>query len=165
MKRYFLNFQILALIMLLSLAKTSYGQQSGNLPVIKPDPRLYDCMDKSYIDGLQSTPRLLLYYNFYLDNSYYLTTTPEKNVDGINISTVSLRNPGPKGEKLFFNEDPASIKTGTFNPLKYDFHTQPNLFTNYLLGNTGKVLVFYSDKAFTEKYKNYLKTFNLNAEK
>jgi hypothetical protein len=165
MKRYITNFQILTIILLLSFAKMSVGQQAGNTVVIKPDARLYDCMDKAYVDGLQSNPRLLLYYNFYLDHSYYLSDIPDKKVDGIDISTVSLRNPGPQGEKLFFHEDPANIKAGTFNPLKYDFKTQANLFTNYLLGNTGKILVFYSDKAFTEKYKTYLKSFNLEAEK
>jgi|GEM_PF-596710 len=163
MKRHIIHFQIIALFLLLPLAKISHGQQSS--PAIKPDPRLYDCMEKSYIDGLKSKPKLLLYYNFFLDNSYYVADAPDKKVNGIEISTVSLRNPDASGKLSLFSEDFSNIKAGSFNPLKYDFHTQPNLFTNYILGKSGKVLVFYSEKVFTEKFNNYLKSINFETAK
>ncbi|MEI6576671.1 MAG: hypothetical protein WCO63_10885 [Bacteroidota bacterium] len=150
---------------MLPVASFCFGQSQGKSTVIKPDPRLYDCLDKSYVDGLKDNPRLLLYYNFFLDNSYYISATPEKKVTGADISTLALRNPGPNGEKLFFSENLSTIKTGSFNPLKYDISLQPNMFTNYYLGQTGKVLVFYSNKEFTEKYRIYLKSFNLDLVK
>lgn len=132
---------------------------------VKPDPRLYDCFEKSYVDGLQSNLRLLHYYNFYLDHSYFISDMPEKPVEWKDISTLALRNPGPNGETLYFSENPAQVKTGTFNPLRYDISLQPTMFTNYLLGKTGKILVFYSNKAFNDKFNDYMKSLNTDLEK
>jgi hypothetical protein len=39
------------------------------------------------------------------------------------------------------------------------------MFTNYLLGKTGKILVFYSNKAFNDKFNDYMKSLNTDLEK
>ncbi len=134
---------------------------------IKPDQRLYNCFTKEYVDGLISNPRLLLYYNFYLDNSWFLSESKaEKPLPGSDISTVPLADNSVGANSLsikgeFYSEDVTKFDVKTFNPLMYDFKTDANYYTSYKLGNTGKAVIFYSHRKFAELYNAYLKSFNL----
>ena len=134
---------------------------SKNQPA--PDARLYDCFTKEYINDLVKNPRLLLYYNFYLDNSYFLTdSNTEKPVQGADISTVKLALNANGESTGFFNEDVTKFDKKTFNPLKYNFVTDYETYTVFTLGTTGKAIVFYPQKRFAEMYNEYLKSFNLD---
>jgi len=140
------------------LCTSLYSQNKG----IKPDPRLYDCFTKEYINQLIKQPRLLAYYNFYLDNAYVVADTDlGKPVESTDISQVKTLDNGLGNGGKLFSEVLNPFNPKKFNPLKYDFQTHPELTTNYKLGNTGKMLVFYPSKVFASMYKEYLKSLNL----
>jgi len=141
------------------LCTSLYSQEKG----IKPDPRLYDCFTKEYVNQLIKQPRLLAYYNFYLDHSYVIREAdPGKPVETIDITTVKTVDNGLGNGDVPFSENIIQFNPARFNPLKYDFKTHPELTTNYKLGNTGKMLVFYPSKVFTSMYNEYLKSLNLD---
>ncbi len=126
---------------------------------VKPDARLYECFDKAYIQQLQKdNPETILYYNFYLDNSYFVgKQVPGKPVQGKNINEITLKNEISSGKVQYFNENVSDFNPKTFNVLKYNFNTDYDKYTNYILGNTGKILIFYPEKKFTKKYNDYKK--------
>jgi hypothetical protein len=163
MKRAFTRLAINVLPILFIIIGLGASAQSNAKNNIKPDSRLYDCFTKEYVNDLVKNPRLLLYYNFYLDHSYFVrTSTPDKPVVGTDISTVKLAL-DEKGESSgSFNEDIANFNEKAFNPLKYNFVTDNENFTVFTLGNTGKAIVFYPQKRFAEMYNEYLKSFNLD---
>jgi len=125
-----------------------------------PDSRLYQCMDKSYVDQLSGEKsEVLLYYNFYLDNSYYIASLKaEKPVTGIDIHTVTL-NEKSGGPVKFFNE--RTYASGTFNPLKYNFTRSLENFTTYVWKEAGVAIIFIPQRQFQERFLEYLKKNNI----
>ncbi|HOV10660.1 MAG TPA: hypothetical protein PLL90_02735, partial [Bacteroidales bacterium] len=78
------------LIFAVFLIGTLHAQQ-----VYKADPRLTECFDQAYLGELEnSRSELLLYYNYYLDNSYYKVdlNTLDKKISAQDIHTVMLQN-------------------------------------------------------------------------
>ncbi len=137
-----------------------FSQNEINSNQIKPDTRLYECFDKTYIQQLQKdNPELILYYNFYLDNSYFIgKEVPEKPVNGKDIHNVTLKRKTSSDKVQYFNEDLSDFNPEKFNVLKYNFDVDYNRYTHYILGNTGKILIFYPKKRFIKKYNDYKKT-------
>jgi hypothetical protein len=156
----------LSVILCLSIINvSSFGQKTDiDFNQINPDARLYECFDKTYIQQLQKdNPELILYYNFYLDNSYFVgKEVPEKPINGKDIHTVTLKNETSSDKIQYFNEDLSKFNPKTFNVLKYNFKTDYNKYTNYILGNTGKILIFYPKKRFIKKYNDYKKSLTNN---
>ena len=70
---------------------------------VKPDARLFECFETSYVNKMeQSNPRLVAYYNFYLENSFYVVNLKQpKPVTGENINTITLIDDLAKGKKIF----------------------------------------------------------------
>ncbi|MHC1706288.1 MAG: hypothetical protein AB9842_02070 [Bacteroidales bacterium] len=139
--------------------------QKLNTREIKADPRLYECFPKNYVDGLSENPRLLLYYNFYLDHSYFISEPKGKAGQGIDITTVRYKEPGPDGQVKYFNEDLNHFNPKKFCALKYNFRPSPEGYTHYILGNTRKVMIFYPAQDFTKKYNEYLQSFGFDTAK
>jgi hypothetical protein len=140
------------------LCTSLYSQDKG----IKPDPRLYDCFTQDYINQLIKQPRLLAYYNFFLDHSYEVRGTDQgKPVESIDISEVKTLDNGLGNGGKAFAEDLTKFNPANFNPLKYDFKTDAELTRCYKLGNTGKMLVFLPATVFDRMYKEYLKSLNI----
>jgi hypothetical protein len=106
-------------------------------------------------------PEGILYYNYYLDNSYYVATNdPSKPTStALDIHTVKTIDASSSGKTSLFSEDLSKFDTKTFNVLKYDFATDFNKYTTYKLGNTGKLLVFYPKAVFIEMFNEYKKSF------
>jgi hypothetical protein len=152
------------LFALFFISHHTIAQQSATRE-IKPDARLYECFPKDYVDGLKDNPRLLLYYNFFLDNAFFVSDAKGKAPQGQDITKVTYKEPGPDGQPRYFNEDLSSFNPKKFNALQYQFNISHDKYTQYLLGNTGKVLIFYPQQYFTQKYREYLKTYNLDTEK
>ncbi len=120
---------------------------------VKPDSRLYQCFSEEYLKNLEtSNPKLIAYYNFYLDHSYFISTgKSEKKVDGNSIFSVKYKEQANK----YFDEDIKVFSTQKFNPLKYDFKIEKNLYSHYLIDDK-TVLIFYPMKRFMKEYKKYL---------
>lgn len=157
--------QVPILLSLFFISFQAFTQQSVTNRELKPDSRLYECFPKDYVDGLKDNPRLLLYYNFYLDNAFFISEAIGKPAQGLDILQVSYKEPGPDGQTRYFDEDLSAFNPKTFNALKYSFSIAKDNYTHYLLGNTGKVLIFYPQQDFVKKYNELLKANNLDTEK
>lgn len=135
---------------LTSLAFTSFSQNNSTS---QPDDRLYQIFDKTYIEQNQE---LMLYYNYYLDNSFYIVSLKsEKPVTGDDIKTVKTRPEFSSGKEISFNEK--IYNKNNFNVLKYNFSTDYNNFKTYIWKESGIALIFYPVKTFQANYKEYLK--------
>ncbi len=157
MNRYIIEKQGVMLLLLCFSAVIGMAQQE-----IRPDPRLYECFSREYVESLNEQPRLLLYYNFFLDHAYFVSDADGKAPQGTDIREVTYREPDENGNFKPFDEDLSKFDPAKFNVLKYDFRIRKDLYTHYKLGDTGKVLVFLPQEQFTAKYNEYLRTFNLN---
>ena len=156
--------QCLIIFALSVLSLQTYSQGNKNRE-IKADPRLYECFSKEYVESLADNPRLLLYYNFYLDHAYFLNIPEGKPSQGVDITTVKYKEPGPDGNIRYFDEDVTKFDPKKFCALKYSFKPSQEGYTHYLLGNTGKVLIFYPANEFTKSYNEYLKSFGFDTAK
>lgn len=122
----------------------------------KADQRLSDCFSQEYITQLEnSNSELIPYYNYYLDNSYYVVDLKSvgKEVTGANIHTVLVSD--NSGGKKYFSE--TSFSKEKFNPLKYHFNLSANSFTTYVWKEAGIAIVFYPLSHISADYKNYMK--------
>jgi len=133
---------------------------AGNISaqgLYKADQRLSDCFSQEYITQLEnSNSELIPYYNYYLDNSYYVVDLKSvgKEVTGADIHTVLVSD--NIGEKKFFNETAYSKEK--FNPLKYHFNLSSNSFTTYVWKEAGIAIVFYPLSHISADYKKYMKS-------
>jgi len=131
----------------------------GNLSaqsLYKADQRLSDCFSQEYIAQLEnSNSELIPYYNYYLDNSYYVVDLKSvgKEVTGADIHTVLVSD--DSGVKNYFSETAYSKEK--FNPLKYHFNLSSNSFTTYVWKEAGIAIVFYPLSHISADYKKYMK--------
>jgi hypothetical protein len=153
------RFLIIAFLFLLFRSYPASSQSSGN--PYAPDPRLYECMEKSYADQLSSgRPELILYYNYYLDHSYNVVSLKlEKPVTGIDIHTVMLSG-GDPAHPAYFAEK--KYIAGKFNPMKYDFVRAMDSFTTYIWKEAGIAIEFIPMRHFQAQFHDYLKEINTN---
>jgi len=129
---------------------------------VKADSRLYQCYDSSYVHQMmQTNPPLVAYYNFYLDNSYYVAQLKQpKPVTGEDIHKVTINDDLSKGKIIYFNEK--VFEASKFNVLKYKFSTQDQNFTTYIWKEAGIALVFLPRNKIASAYKEYLKKNNIS---
>ncbi len=160
-KSYLIKFQGIILIGLMAMPLAIAAQTAEKSSGIKPDPRLYECFSKEYVDGLQGNPKLIAYYNFYLDHSFFISEPQKKPSQGTDISQVAYKEPDAAGKVRYFNEDISKLTSQNLNVLKYDFKLSQDKYTHYLLGNSGRTLVFYPMKDISARYHEYLKSLNL----
>ena len=122
------------------------------------DSRLYECMDKEYIDQLSyNKSELILYYNYYLDNSYYVVhLNAEKPVTGVDIHTVRLS--GEQKEPVYFSEK--TYNPEFFNPFKYTFTLQQKDFSTYIWNEAGIAIVFRPLTHIKSGFQNFLQQYN-----
>jgi hypothetical protein len=153
-------FTFLFIFLSIITFSNSFGQNTTT--AITPDARLYQCFDSAYVQRtLAINPEGILYYNYFLDYSYYIATNdPSKpTTTALDIYKVKTTDIAGTGKTSLFNEDLSKFDAKTFNVLKYDFATDFNKYTTYKLGNTGKLLVFYPKAVFIEMYNEYKKSF------
>jgi hypothetical protein len=145
---------VIATLFFLFQAHPASSQVSNNY--YSPDARLYECMDKAYLDQLSADQsELILYYNYYLDHSYYVVSLKaEKPVTGVDIHTVTLNTDKSSSGKFFTEKQ---YVQGKFNPLKYNFTRVLDGFKTYVWKDAGIALVFYPQRHFQTQFKDYLK--------
>lgn len=133
---------------------TTYAQQ--NLP----DKRLKECFSSYEISELTSSnPELIEYYNFYMNNSYYVVDLKkaEKEVTGIDIHTVSSRLSNQQTQGFF---ELKTYSKETFNPLAYNFNLKKDEYVVYVWKDAGVAIVFYPLSQISMKFKQNHKAEN-----
>ena len=85
----------------------------------------------------------------FIDNSWYVQDVSFKDLSDLkDFRTVQFKG---TGANLF--DDGENFLIENFNPLLYDIKIQDKEPTTYKLGETGKIIVFYSREYFIEKTK------------
>ena len=85
----------------------------------------------------------------FIDNSWYVQDVSFKDLSGLkDFRTVNFKG---TGANLF--DDGTNFYIENFNPLLYEINIQAKYPTTYKLGETGKIIVFYSREYFIEKTK------------
>ena len=142
MKLIFRSLSLVILCLALYGGLKVNAQQTDSCNKVTPDPRLYECFESSFIETqLEKNPDLILYYNYFLDHSYYLTDLPPKEdfVQSLKVLDFSA------------DEDLSKL-----NVLKYKLELSNDRITYYRLGPRDKIIVFYSGKDFTRMYNEYM---------
>ena len=140
---------------LLSLIVGVLFVYTSNAQDIVPDNRIIEAFGQEKTNQLlQDDPNQIIYYNFYLENAYFISQPKEKAVsNAIDIFTVAYLN----NNSRYFDEDISKLCKENFNPLKYNFERDFHGYTHYKLGETGKYIVFKPVSVFNrelEAYKN-----------
>ncbi len=85
----------------------------------------------------------------FINNSWYVQDVSFKDLSNLkDFRTVNFK---AIGANLF--DDGQNFRIENFNPLLYDIKIQDKYPTIYKLGETGKIIVFYSREYFIEKAK------------
>ncbi len=109
---------------------------------ISIDSRLYEAFDSGYLEGLiAENPFLIHRWNYYLDNSWYITDLPAEKVED---SYPIIRIDDLKKINIFLVEKGQNLQR--------DWDRQQV----YRIENTGKALVLLAGKTFTKKLNDYL---------
>ena len=113
---------------------------------VVPDARLVDYLGQDKLAILQKNdPDIIVYYNYYLDNSYILQTMPADKLEGGKYQTLKLPLRGGK------------VDTQKLNVLKLDIQRKYDQRVYYKVEGSSEVLIFISEKEFMKKYNTYRK--------
>lgn len=129
---------------------------------ITPDSRLYECFDSAFVKNtLLSSPVTILYYNYYLNNSYYIANNDVKKptTEALDIYKVKKSIKGKTEKVEIFNNDLSDFDTKNLNVLMCDFKIDFNNYITYKLGKTGKLLIFFPKSVFLQMFTEYKKSF------
>lgn len=122
---------------------------------IEPDARLIEAWGaetvKNYVENNQNA---LDYYNYYLDNAYYIEDFPQDKGAGYD----DLPNLELKPAFAHENHDFSAADLSQFNVLKYDIKRSQTYRVTYRMGNSHKVITFYSGKELMDEY-NMVRAF------
>ncbi|MCX6256288.1 MAG: hypothetical protein NTW49_00040 [Bacteroidia bacterium] len=142
MKLIFRTLSLLFLCFAISSHFYASGQNAGKSSKVIPDPRLYECFDASFIQHqLDINPKLILYYNFFLDHSYYITDFPPKADYVCNFPVIDFA---------------AGKDLSQLNVLKSNLKLNNKKQTYFQLGDRHQIIVFYTQKELTQKFNEYL---------
>lgn len=107
----------------------------------QPDPRLYDALSQAEVqEMLEKNPFLIQYYNYFLDHSYKIIAKPKSNQ--LDFPSVVISN----------MQDFNILVVKKKQKLKRNWENQ----TYYSIKGTDKVLVFISEREFTQKLNEHL---------
>ncbi|RUA30124.1 MAG: hypothetical protein DSY76_02720 [Bacteroidetes bacterium] len=111
-----------------------------------PDTRLVDYLGQEKLAILQKNdPDIIVYYNYFLDNSYIIQTLPADKLKGGNYKTLNL--PLSAGQ----------VDRKKLNVLKLDIQRKYDQRVYYKIAGSQEVLIFLSEKEFMKKYNAYRK--------
>ncbi|MFC2100291.1 hypothetical protein ACFLRZ_00530 [Bacteroidota bacterium] len=128
----------------------------------RPDPRLYECYDSTFLDTLKIyRSDLIIYLNFFLDNAYFIADLPpNKSLNIPDVSEVPLIPRKDSDKYRNFDLNVEGYNPANWNMLRYNFKRSFDDRTYYKLGNTGKVLVFYSGSELNEMFNEFKRSAN-----
>ena len=130
---------------LLAIILVSFGFQN-----ITPDARLIDYLGKEKVEILQkNNPDLIRYYNYFLDNSYMVSTVPQDKIADNSFPELILPLQGTK------------VDTKKLNVLKLNIQRKYDQRLYFKVKDSHDIFVFLSEKEFMEKYNAYRKANGL----
>ena len=97
----------------------------------------------------QNRPYDLEYLNWFVENSYVIKDVA--NPEALNYPKLKYMDKETKMESSEVTEFDAE----NFNIMEYGFEILARSSNVYLIGNTGKILVFYSSSDLTKLYNEY----------
>lgn len=129
-----LNFLLLSFTFLLLSSFSNVSPQNV-------DPRIIDFLGQKKVDVLlKNNPGIIEYYQYYLDNAYYISELDGGKMNSKNISgTIHLK----------------SLKKSEINILKLDIQRAYDHPVYYKISNSNKLMVFISEKEFMRKFNSY----------
>lgn len=134
-----LNILIFALV----IAYNSVGQNIS--------PKIVESLgaEKAH-DLFSNNPEKYNHLLDFIDHSWYIQDVSFKDLSDLkDFRTVTFKG---TGVNLF--DDGQNFRIENFNPLLYEIKIQDKYPTVYKLGETGKIIVFYSREYFIEKAKD-----------
>ena len=113
-----------------------------------PDSKVIDYLGLEKATELfKSNPEKYIHLLDYINHSWYTQDVSFKDLSNLtNFRTLLYRG---KGVNKF--DDGTNFYIENFNPLLYEINIQAKYPTTYKLGETGKIIVFYSREYFIEK--------------
>ena len=139
----FMKKTILLLVLVIS-GITAFSQA---LPI---DSRLYaKYSEEDLLDMQQNRPADLEYLNWFVENSCLVKDVADPEI--LNYPKLRYMDRETKMEGSEVNEFDAE----SFNIMEYGFEISAKSSNVYLIGNTGKILVFYSNEDLTKLYNEY----------
>lgn len=136
--------KIILLFVLVISVITAFSQVS------QIDSRLYaKYSEEELLDMQQSRPYDLEYLNWFVENSYVIKDV--SNPEALNYPKLKYMDKETKMESSEVTEFDAD----NFNIMEYGFEILARSSNVYLIGNTGKILVFYSSSDLTKLYNEY----------
>lgn len=144
-----ISFTILFIVLV--LCKISVSQNNNSIKNI--DKRLYEVYDSLFIDKqMKQNSDFLLRKMFFINNGYKIISLPEGKSLASYPDILLLK-------KEQYDDD---CDLNYINPLKYSIKRYKDKRSIYKIGNTGKIIIFYSEKEFVKKYNNYKYKLRLN---
>ncbi len=136
--------KIILLFVLVISVITAFSQVS------QIDSRLYaKYSEEELLDMQQNRPYDLEYLNWFVENSYVIKDVA--NPEALNYPKLKYMDKETKMESSEVTEFDAE----NFNIMEYGFEILARSSNVYLIGNTGKILVFYSSSDLTKLYNEY----------
>ena len=113
---------------------------------IEADSRLIDYLGKEKVQILQTNnPDIIRYYNYFLDNSYIISSVPQDKLNDNDFPELEL--PLISG----------SIDTKKLNVLLLNVQRKYDENLYFKVKNSSDIFVFLSEKEFMKKYNEYRK--------
>ena len=136
--------KIILLLMLVISGITAFAQ------TLTIDSRLYaKYSEEDLLDMQQNRPRDLEYLNWFVENSYVVKEVADPEV--LNYPKLKYMDKETKMEGREANEYDAE----NFNIMEYGFEISAKSSNVYKIGDTGKLLIFYSSRDLTKLYNEY----------
>lgn len=134
-----------------TIVSATWSQDNNSNPQISPDVRLAEAFGTEFTDRLMhEKPNLVIYYNLFLDSSYYITELPVDKSDFLESIKVLPIDP---------TTDPKDI-----NVLKYELKLKFDTEMYFRMSESNKVMVFYSGEELTKKYNDRRRALGLITE-
>ena len=136
--------KIILLSMLVVSGITAFSQ---TLPI---DSRLYaKYSEEDLLDMQQNRPQDLEYLNWFVENSYVIKEVADPEV--LNYPKLKYMDRETKME----GSEVTDFDAENFNIMEYGFEIAAKSSNVYKIGDTGKLLVFYSSDDLTKLYNEY----------
>ena len=136
--------KIILLLMLVISGITAFAQ------TLTIDSRLYaKYYEEDLLDMQQNRTRDLEYLNWFVENSYVVKEVADPEV--LNYPKLKYMDKETKMEGREANEYDAE----NFNIMEYGFEISAKSSNVYKIGDTGKLLIFYSSRDLTKLYNEY----------
>lgn len=133
---------LLPLRLLLPLLLPLFLSAQTPRPAI-PDARLYAVFDSVYLENVSAhNPTLLLRWNFYLDNAFIISDFPAAKGDVAQLPVVQI--PDLKQVNILLLEKTQRLARDWEKPVLYR------------IGDSDKVLMYFSGKDFNQKFRKWL---------